>query len=101
MIIAGYGLSSLARQIGENWPVYLETAIAGVIVLIAASLAYSAWKAVASKSMTVEANVSEESPNFWGISGFYMSAIFFLVILVTFVAGLFLSPLPIITMLMP
>ncbi len=101
MIIGGYGLASLARQIGENWPVYLEIAISGVIVLIAAFLAYSAWKAVAKDGMVVESNVQEDSSNFWGLAGFYVSAIFFLTILATFVAGLFLSPLPIITMLMP
>ncbi len=100
-IIVGYGLASLARQIRSNWPVDLALIISAVIVLIAAILSLSAWRSIAHAGLLEETNVSQESANFWAISGFIISLIFFLTILATFIYGLFLSPLPIITMLMP
>jgi hypothetical protein len=100
-LIIGYGLVTVARNIGSKWPVLLEIAISGLIVLLASILAFSAWKSMTRDSLLREVDVQQESSNFWAVSGFVVSLLFFLAILTTFVAAFFLSPLPIITMPLP
>ena len=100
-ILVGYGLATLACVSENKWPVYLMTGIAGLIVLIAAVIAYQAWNSRTDESIFVETDQAQETPIFWAVSGLVVSTLFFSLILTTFVAAFFLSPCPLITMPLP
>ena len=100
-ILVGYGLVSVACVSGSKWSVYLTIGVAGVIVLVAGILAYQAWDSRADHSILLDADDVQESRTFWSVSGFVVSILFFLLILTTGVAAIFLSPCPIITMTLP
>jgi hypothetical protein len=100
-ILVGYGLVTLACTNGNKLPVYLTVGIAGLIVLAAGALAYQAWNARNNGSILMDADEAQESSTFWAVSGFAVSTLFFLLILTTAVAAIFLSPCPIITMPLP
>ena len=100
-ILIGYGLVTLACTTGSKLTVYITVGMAGLIVLIAGILAYQAWRSRANDSILVETDQAQETPVFWAVSGFVVSTLFFLLILTTAVAAIFLSPCPIITMPLP
>lgn len=100
-IIVGYGLVTVACMNRNKLPVYLTIGISALIVLVAAVLAYRAWGASSNESLLVASDQAQETPAFWAVSGLVVSTLFFLLILATFVAGIFLSPCPLITMPMP
>ena len=100
-ILVGYGLVSVACVSGSKWPVYLTVGIAGLIVLFAGTLTYQAWNSDANNSILLDVDEIQESTPFWAVSGFVVSMLFFLLILTTGVAAIFLSPCPIITMPLP
>ena len=100
-LLVGYGLASVSCAIGNKLPVYLMIALSALIVLAAAIVAYQAWRAEQGNSLLLATNQVQESRTFWTISGFVMSALFFILILVTGITALFLSPCPIITMPLP
>lgn len=100
-ILVGYGLATMACTSGNKLPEYLLIGTAGLIVLVAGVLAYQGWSSRADDSLFVETDQAQQTPMFWAVSGFVVSALFFLLILTTFAAAFFLSPCPIITMPMP
>jgi hypothetical protein len=100
-ILVGYGLDTLACTTGNKLPVYLTIALSGLIVLMAAIITYQAWRSEADDSLLMTTNQAEESTRFWSVSGFVISLLFFILILVTAITALFLSPCPIITMPFP
>src|SRR5436190_875687 len=91
-ILVGYGLVSVSCITGNKFPVYLTIGIAAVIVLVAGVFAYQALISSTNNSMLMEANQGQETPIFWSVSGFVMSALFFLLILSTAITAIFLSP---------
>lgn len=94
-------MATVACINGNKLPVYLTVGIAGFIVLVAGVLAYQGWRSRAEDSIWQETNEAQEGPVFWEVSGFMVSTLFFLLILATAVAAIFLSPCPIITMPFP
>ncbi len=100
-ILVGYGLASLSCTLGNKLPVYLLIFLSALIVLAAAILTFQAWKTGASDSFSSEINQTRESKTFWAMAGFVLSGLFFVLILVTGIAAVFLSPCPIITMPLP
>ncbi len=100
-ILVGYGLVTVACVSGNKLPVFLTVGISALIVLIAGILAYRAWASTDQGSMLMAVDQAQETPAFWAVSGFAISALFFLLILATFIAAIFLSPCPINTMPMP
>ena len=100
-IIVSYGLVTVACVSGNKLPVYLTVGIAALIVLVAGVLAYRAWASTEHGSLLMATDQAQETPSFWAVSGFVVSTLFFLLILATFIAAIFLSPCPIITMPMP
>ena len=101
-ILVGYGLVSVACTSGAKWSVYLTVGTAGLIVLLAGILAYQAWDAHAGDgSILMDADQAKGSSTFWAVSSLAVSTLFFLLILTTAIAAIFLSPCPIITMFMP
>jgi hypothetical protein len=100
-ILVGYGLVTLACMDGNKLPVYLTVGIAALIVLVAGVLAYQAWNSRAENSILLATDTAQETPVFWAVSGFFVSTLFFLLILVTAITAIFLSPCPIITMPLP
>ena len=100
-IIVSYGLVTVACTSGNKLPVYLTVSTAALIVLVAGALAYRAWSSNSNASILVASDEAQETPVFWAVSGFVVSALFFLLILATAITALFLSPCPIITMPMP
>jgi hypothetical protein len=100
-ILVGYGLATVACESGNSWLVYITVGIAALIVLIAGVLAYQGWSARSDKSLLLETDQAQDTQSFWALSGFAVSTLFFLLILTTAVAAIFLSPCPIITMPLP
>src|ERR1041385_7368463 len=100
-ILVGYGLVTVSCTTGNKLPVYLTISLSGLIVLAAAVVTYQAWKSQADDSLLMTTNQAQESALFWTISGFVMSLLFFILILVTVITAFFLSPCPIITMPLP
>ena len=100
-ILVGYGLVTVSCTSGNKLPVYLTIALSGLIVLAAAVVSYQAWRSQADDSLLMTTNQAQESTMFWTISGFVMSLLFFILILVTVITAFFLSPCPIITMPLP
>ena len=101
-ILAGYGLATVACGIGNNLPVLVLIGFSGLIVLVAAVVAYRAWHArPEEQSIFMEANQADRTATFLAVSGFIMSLLFFLLILATFVSDIFLGSCPIITMPLP
>ncbi len=100
-ILVGYGLVTVSCTTGNKLPVYITIGLSGLIVLAAAIVTYQAWKSQADDSLLVTTNQAQESVMFWSISGFVLSLLFFILILVTVIAAFFLSPCPIITMPLP
>ena len=80
---------------------YLTVGIAALVVLIAGVVAYQAWRSRADDSILVETDQAQETPMFWAVSGMVVSTLFFLLILTTAIAAIFLSPCPMITMPLP
>jgi hypothetical protein len=100
-ILIGYGLVTAACTSGNSWYVYLLIGLAALIVLIAGVLAYRALNTRSDRSYLLETDQAQDTQEFWAVSGVAVSTLFFLLILTTAVAALFLSPCPIITMPMP
>jgi hypothetical protein len=102
-VLAGYGLTTVSCNIASKLPVYLLTAICGLIVLAAVFVAYGAWRTGPGKAQSIfmETAEADGATTFLAVSGFVVSLLFFLLILATFVSDLFLSPCPIITMPLP
>lgn len=100
-ILVGYGMVTVACTNGNKLPVYLTVGIAGLIVLVAGAMAYQAWTSRGDDSILVETEQAQETPVFWAVSGFLVSTLFFLLILTTAIAAIFLSPCPLITMPLP
>ena len=100
-ILVGYGLATVACTNGNKLPVYLTIGISALIVLVAGVLAYQAWNSRAQDSILVATDQAQETPMFWAVSGFFMSTLFFLLILATAITAVFLSPCPLITMPLP
>ncbi len=100
-IIVGYGLVTVSCSIGNKWPVYLTVGLSALIVLAAAFVAYGAWRSIVDTSIWMETNEIQDATRFLIVSGFIVSALFFLLILATFAAAFFLSPCPFITMPLP
>jgi hypothetical protein len=74
-----------------------------VVTLAAGFVALRSWQQMVDRGHADIADVDEEvkSHAFLAVSGTLLSAIFFLLILITGVTGLFLSPCPLITMPAP
>jgi hypothetical protein len=100
-LLAGYGLASLSCAIGNKLPIYLLIAVSALIVLSAAILTLQAWRTMADDSFLSGTDQTRESRMFWTISSFVLSMLFFILILVTGITAVFLSPCPIITMPLP
>ncbi len=102
-ILAGYGLVTVSCSIANKWPLYLLIGVSALIVLAAAIVAYGAWQGVprSEPSMLVEANQARETSTFFAVAGIFVSSLFFIVILATLIADIFLSPCPIITLPLP
>ena len=100
-ILVGYGLVTVSCRTGNKLPVYLTIALSGLIVLAAAAVTYQAWKFQSGNSLLMTTNEAQESAMFWTISGFVISLLFFILILVTVMTAFFLSPCPTITMPLP
>ncbi len=100
-ILVGYGLANLSCTLGNKLPVYLLIFLSALIVLVAAILTLQAWRSAASDSLSSEINQPRESRTFWTIAGFVLSTLFFVLIFVTGITAVFLSPCPIITMPLP
>ncbi len=102
-LLAGYGLATVACNARNNLPVLLMVGISGAIVLAAALVAYRAWRKWPrqEKSILMESDKADRTSTFLAVSGFVVSLLFFLLILATFAADLFLSPCPTITMPLP
>ena len=100
-ILVGYGLATVACTIGNKLSVYIAIILSALIVLAAAILAYQSWSSRAENSLLVETNQVHENTSFWAVSGFVVSTLFFLLIMVTAITAFFLSPCPIITMPLP
>ncbi len=102
-ILAGYGLVTVSCSIANKWPLYLLIGVSAIIVLAAAIVAYGAWRVVpnSDNSIFVDANQARETSTFLAVASVFVSSLFFLVILSTLVADIFLSPCPIITLPLP
>ena len=100
-ILVGYGLVTISCTTGNKSPVYLTIGLSGLIVLAAAVVTYQAWRSQADDSLLMTTNQAQESAMFWSTSGFVLSLLFFVLILVTVITAFFLSPCPIITMPLP
>ncbi|MGE5251637.1 MAG: hypothetical protein ACM3QS_15655 [Bacteroidota bacterium] len=100
-ILIGYGLASAACTTGNTLPVYAIILLSGLVVLAVAILVYREWNSRQDGSPLAAANQAQESPTFWAVSGLFVSAFFFLLILATGVTALFLSPCPVISMPLP
>jgi len=106
-LLIGYGLAAQACMAGTKLWIYLVNGAAVVIVLIAAVLAFRAWRSYVnsrdseSRSMILDIEGSVNRQEFVAISGALLSSVFFLLVLVTGLAMIFLSPCPIISMPLP
>ena len=100
-LLVGYGLVTVACTSGNSWFVYLTMGIAALIVLIAGILVYRAWSRRSEDSLLVETDQAQDTRRFWEVSGLAISTLFFLLILATAVAAIFLNPCPLITMPLP
>ncbi len=102
-ILAGYGLVTVSCNIANKWPLYLLIGASAVIVLAAAIVAYGAWRNVPGlhHSILVDANQADETSRFLALASLFVSSLFFIVILATLIADIFLSPCPIITLPLP
>jgi hypothetical protein len=95
-VLAGYGLATIAGRSGSALGYYLLCAVVVVIVLAAGFTALASWRR--SKQREKSYAESMDSPDsratFVAASSFYMSALFFLLTLLTGVFALFLSARP-------
>ncbi len=102
-ILAGYGLTTVSCNIANKLPLYILIGASGLIVLAAAVVAYAAWRKWPGeeRSIFLESNASHGTSTFLAVSGFLISILFFLLIVATLIADIFLSPCPVITMPLP
>lgn len=102
-LLAGYGLATVSCSLASKLPVYILLGFSGLIVLAAAIVALGARHARSEdgRSILADTNEAPDSRAFIAVSGFIVSGLFFLLILVTLIVDLFLSPCPLITMPLP
>jgi hypothetical protein len=102
-LLVGYGLVSVSCNISSNWPVLLTVFLSAIIVLTAAYLAYRSWRTMSERGgpQLIDTDQDHQSWEFIAISGFFVSSLFFLLVLTTAVAAFFLSPCPVNTMPFP
>lgn len=102
-LLAGYGLTTVSCTLASKLPDYILIGVSGVIALAAAIVAVGAWRGRPGQqhSIWMETNEALDTSTFLAVSGFVMNLLFFLLIVATFVADIFLSPCPVITMPLP
>jgi hypothetical protein len=102
-LLIGYGLASVSCTANNKLSVYILATLVILGVMAAGYVAYHAWsrQAQAGKPSLDELDAKEGRKEFVVMSGFMISALFFLLVLITGVFSIFLSPCPAITLPFP
>ncbi len=100
-ILVGYALVPVACQSGSKLGIYLVSAAAAVIILVAGIQAYRSWREYAGGRELVDTEERTSPAAFIAISGALLSTLFFLLVVYTGVLMIFLNPCPVNTIPFP
>ncbi len=100
-ILVGYALVPVACRSGSKLGIYLVSAAAAVIILVAGTQAYRSWREYAGRRELVDTEAGNSASEFIAISGALLSTLFFLLAVYTGVLMVFLNPCPVNTIPFP